>query len=431
MSAGEIVLTGKQAEYAREAHHRWNFAVGAVRSGKSHMAIQYTIPRCLRAGHNRRGLNLILGATKENVERNVLEPMRDMWSQALVGDINSRNWATVFGEKVYCIGGENVKQVNRIRGSEIKFCYVDEVCDVHPQVFEMLKSRLSLPYSECHAACNPAGPTHFVKRFLDQGDADPDIDLWHQEYAIWDNPFLPDSYVRALEAEYRGTVYYDRYILGRWVKAEGLVYPMWEQALEDPWEGVPAEECVSVDYGTQNAFAAIRWARDGDGVWHAVREFYYSGRAEGHQKTDEDYCRDLLQLCEGMDRPAEVIVDPSATSFIAALRRSLNGDEHRLFRVRHARNEVEDGIRDTATCLQTGRVRVSRELPNLAREFAGYVWDESEQCDRPVKVDDHLMDALRYMVRTKRANRPQEAAYGSPFESAPDRALDLARRVNV
>lgn len=431
MSAEEIRLTGKQAEYVREAHHRWNFAVGAVRSGKSHLAVRYTIPRCLRAGHNRRGLNLILGATKENVERNVLEPMRDMWGQALVGDINSRNWATVFGEKVYCIGGENVKQVNRIRGSEIKFCYVDEVCDVHPQVFEMLKSRLSLPYSECHAACNPAGPTHFVKRFLDQGDADPDIDLWHQEYAIWDNPFLPASYVRALEAEYRGTVYYDRYILGRWVKAEGLVYPMWERALEDPWEGVPAEECVSVDYGTQNAFAAIRWARDGDGVWHAVREYYYSGRAEGHQKTDEDYCRDLLQLCEGMDRPAEVIVDPSATSFIAALRRSLNGDGHRLFRVRHAKNEVEDGIRDTATCLQTGRVRVSRELPNLAREFAGYVWDDSEQYDRPVKADDHLMDALRYMVRTKRVRRPQEAAYASPFESAPDRALDPARRVII
>lgn len=435
MSAGEIRLTEKQAEYVREAHHRWNFAVGAVRSGKSHLAVRYTIPRCLRAGHNRRGLNLILGATKENVERNVLEPMRDMWGQALVGDINSRNWATVFGEKVYCIGGENVKQVNRIRGSEIKFCYVDEVCDVHPQVFEMLKSRLSLPYSECHAACNPAGPTHFVKRFLDQGDADPDIDLWHQEYAIWDNPFLPDSYVRALEAEYRGTVYYDRYILGRWVKAEGLVYPMWEQALEDTYEytlddGTPDPSltwCVSVDYGTQNAFAALLWCRDREGTWHAVREFYFSGRAEGHQRTDQDYCRDLLDLTDGLPRPTEVIVDPSATSFIAALRRQPG----QPFRVRHARNEVEDGIRDTATCLQTGRVRVSRELPNLAREFAGYVWDDSEQYDRPVKVDDHLMDALRYMVRTKRAHRPQEAAYASPFESEPDRALDLARRVII
>lgn len=420
----EIRLTEKQAEYVREAHHRWNLAIGAVRSGKSHLAVRYTIPRGLRERHNRRGLNLILGATKENVERNVLEPMRDMWGSALVGDINSRNWATIFGEKVYCIGGENVKQVNRIRGSEIKFCYVDEVCDVHPQVFEMLKSRLSLPYSECHAAANPAGPTHFVKRFIDQADAEPDIDLWHQEYTIWDNPFLPPAYVRSLEAEYRGTVYYDRYILGRWVKAEGLVYPMWEQALEDTCkyelpDGTPDPAltwCVSVDYGTQNAFAALLWIRTPDGTWHAVREFYYSGRREGHQRTDGDYCRDLAGLCEGLPRPVEVIVDPSATSFIAALRRTIDGDGHQLFRVRHARNEVADGIRDTATCLQTGRVRVSRDLPELAREFAGYVWDDSEEFDRPVKADDHLMDALRYLVRTKRVYRPQEETYKSPFE---------------
>lgn len=420
----EIRLTEKQAEYVREAHHRWNMAIGAVRSGKSHLAVRYTIPRGLRERHNRRGLNLILGATKENVERNVLEPMRDMWGKALVGDINSRNWATIFGEKVYCIGGENVKQVNRIRGSEIKFCYVDEVCDVHPQVFEMLKSRLSLPYSECHCAANPAGPTHFVKRFIDQADADPDIDLWHQEYTIWDNPFLPPAYVRALEAEYRGTVYYDRYILGRWVKAEGLVYPMWEQALEDAYGGPAVDECLSVDYGTQNAFAAIRWARDPEGVWHAVGEYYYSGRAEGHQKTDEDYVEDLAAFAEGMPPEAEVIVDPSASSFIAALRRSGR------FRVRHARNEVEDGLRDTAVCLQTGRVRVSRDLPSMAREFAGYVWDDSEEFDRPVKVDDHLMDALRYLVRTKRVHRPQEDRYRSPFEGRT-REQALAERVRL
>ena len=421
MSAEEIRLTEKQAEYVREAHHRWNFAVGAVRSGKSHLAVRYTIPRCLRAGHNRRGLNLILGATKENVERNVLEPMRDMWGQALVGDINSRNWATLFGEKVYCIGGENVKQVNRIRGSEIKFCYVDEICDIHPQVFEMLKSRLSLPYSECHAAANPAGPTHFVKRFIDQADSEPDIDLWHQEYTIWDNPFLPESYVRSLEAEYRGTVYYDRYIRGLWVKAEGLVYPMWEDAMEDPPVLSPADPslqwCVSCDYGTQNAFAALLWARTPDGVWHAVREFYYSGRAEGHQKTDEDYVLDIVSLTDGLPRPLDVIVDPSATSFIAAMRRSGHG-----FRVLHARNEVDDGLRDTAVCMQRGLVRFSRGLRDFEREVSGYVWDDSEQYDRPVKADDHLMDAMRYLVRTKRVHRPQEG-YTSPFARAERRAL--------
>lgn len=411
------MLTTKQAEYVREAHHRWNLAIGAVRSGKSHLAVRYTIPRGLTERSGRSGTNMIIGATRENIERNVLEPMRDIWGEDLVGDINSRNWATLFGEKVYCLGGENVRQVNRLRGSEIKFCYCDEICNVHPQVFEMLKSRLSLPYSECHAAANPEGPTHFIKRFIDRAEADPDIDLWVQRYTLWDNPFLPGAYVRGLEAEYRGTVYYDRYVLGLWAKAEGLVYPMWEGAMEPAAEAPdpalardPRDLALSVDYGTQNAFAALLWCRDGEGTWHAVREYYFSGRAEGHQKTDADYVEDLRAMCADLvDRPVPCVVDPSATSFIAAMRRSGR------FRVRHADNAVEDGLRDCALALQKGSARVSDALPHIQDEFKGYVWDDNEQFDRPVKADDHLMDAMRYFVRTFRVYR-QGGGYSSPFK---------------
>lgn len=231
----EIRLTRKQAEYVREAHHRWNLATGAVRSGKSHLAIQHTIPDRLIKLRGKKGLALILGATKENIERNVLTPMRDMWGDRFVGDINARNWCEVFDERVYCIGAENAGQVSKLRGSEIKFAYCDEICDIHPGVFEMLKSRLSLPYSECHGACNPAGPTHWLKQFIDKGEADPGIDMFVQRYTIDDNPFLPPAYVAGLKAEYRGTVYYDRYILGLWAKAEGLVYPNWQKAQEPTW----------------------------------------------------------------------------------------------------------------------------------------------------------------------------------------------------
>lgn len=400
----EIRLTPKQLEYAREAHHRWNIATGAVRSGKSHMAVQYTVPSRLRAGHGRRGLNLILGATKENIERNVLEPMRDIWGPRAVSDINSRNWATMFGEKVYCIGAEKSNQVAKLRGSEIKFCYCDEICDINEQVFEMLKSRLSLPYSECHAACNPAGPNHYVKRFIDS--AADGVDVWAQSYTIYDNPFLPPEYVRALEAEYRGTVYFKRYILGLWAMAEGLVYPMWESALEPRYCGPVRDYAVSVDYGTQNAFAALKWVMDPGGTWHLVDEYRYSGRDTGHQKTDADYVRDLVALTADHlpGQPVEVIVDPSATSFIAALRQCRD----REFRVRRADNSVEDGIRDCAVCLQSGRVRVSEGCAGTLREFDGYCWDDRAQGDRPIKVEDHCMDAMRYMVRTRRLYRPSE-----------------------
>lgn len=405
-----IELTTKQAEYVREAHRRWNFAIGAVRSGKSHLAVQYTIPDRLIRNHGRKGLNLIIGATRENIERNVLSPMRDILGSRVVGEINTRNWCDIVGEKVYCIGAESVRQVSKLRGSEIKFCYCDEICDIHPEVFEMLKSRLSLAYSECHAAANPASPTHFVKRFMDT----PGIDIFSQHYTVYDNPFLPESYVRGLEAEYAGTVYYDRYILGLWAKAEGLVYPMYRDALEPtyaPQRGDPY--MVSVDYGTQNAFAALKWRRDAEGVWHAVDEYRYSGREEGHQKTDEDYVQDLAAFC--LDAPDKeeirVIVDPSATSFRASLRR-------RGFRVRGADNDVARGLQDTAVCLQRGRVRVSEErCPWTVREFAGYVWDDCDYADRPIKVDDHCMDALRYFVRTNRLCRPLEGGYESVVDS--------------
>lgn len=403
-----IELTPKQAEYVREAHHRWNFAVGAVRSGKSHLAVQYTIPNCLRERHGKRGINLILGASKENIERNVLTPMRDIWGNNMVSDINSRNWATMFGEKVYCIGAENVRQVSKLRGSEVKFCYCDEIVDINKEVFEMLKSRLSLPYSICHAAANPSYPTHFVKEFIDSKDKG--VDIYCQEYTIYDNPFLPPEYVRALEAEYSGTVYYLRYILGKWARAEGLIFPMYMDAF-----GTPGREttdfAISIDYGTQNPFAALIWEKAGD-VWYATRGYYYSGRDSGKQKTDAEYGEDLKRFAAplierrkvaqertGQIQPKiRVIIDPSAASFIALLH------QEDWCRVIPADNDVANGLRDTATALQTGLIKINPAIKDWRKEVEGYVWDESQE-DRPVKENDHFMDATRYFVKTMRVTK--------------------------
>lgn len=403
-----IELTPKQAEYVREAHHRWNFAVGAVRSGKSHLAVQYTIPNCLRERHGKRGINLILGASKENIERNVLTPMRDIWGNNMVSDINSRNWATMFGEKVYCIGAENVRQVSKLRGSEVKFCYCDEIVDINKEVFEMLKSRLSLPYSICHAAANPSYPTHFVKEFIDSKDKG--VDIYCQEYTIYDNPFLPPEYVRALEAEYSGTVYYLRYILGKWARAEGLIFPMYMDAF-----GTPGREttdfAISMDYGTQNPFAALIWEKAGD-VWYATRGYYYSGRDSGKQKTDAEYGEDLKRFAAplierrkvaqertGQIQPKiRVIIDPSAASFIALLH------QEDWCRVIPADNDVANGIRDTATAMQTGLIKINPAIKDWRKEVEGYVWDESQE-DRPVKENDHFMDATRYFVKTMRVTK--------------------------
>lgn len=179
----------------------------------------YTIPSRIRERAGKKGLNVILGVTNSTIERNVLQPMRELYGDKLVGTINSQNIAKLFGEEVYCLGAEKVSQVSKIRGASIKYCYCDELAEYNQEVFELLKSRLDKEYSVLDGALNPESPTHWLKEFLDS-----DADIYCQTYTIFDNPFLPKEFVDNLCKEYQGTVYYNRYILGQWCNAEGIIF---------------------------------------------------------------------------------------------------------------------------------------------------------------------------------------------------------------
>ena len=422
----EFQLTPKQAEYIRNAHHRWNVACGAVRSGKSHCQISYSIPQRIEERRGKRGLRLILGATRANIERNILQPMRDIYGDYIATSINSQNNCKILGEKVYCIGADNVRQVAKIRGSEIAYCAIDEATDINKEVFEMLKSRLSLPYSCCDITTNPSSPNHWFKQFLDS--ADNGVDVYCQNYTIYDNPFLPEEYVKSLEAEYAGSVWYDRYILGLWTLAEGLVYPKASDALYSEDFETPSDEfAISLDYGTSNPFAALRWERRGN-IWYATDEIYYSGRDTGVQKDDGEYLEMMEEfiedikpqitreeygfygdVSEAIDR-IPVIVDPSAASFIALLRKS------KWFKPVAANNSVIDGIRNVNTAIRRGLIKVHTRCKNWRNESQSYIWDECSSEDRPIKEFDHLMDSMRYFVNTKNIVREPNYNYKSILE---------------
>ena len=171
----------KQQEYIRKADKRWNFQVGAVRSGKSYVDVAHVIPERLRAVADKDGLNVILGVSKETIERNVLQPMREIFTDALIGTINSRNIAYVCGVPVYCLGAEKVNQVNKIQGSSIKYCYGDEIAKWNKEVFTMLASRLDKEYSKFDGACNPEYPSHWLKKFIDRDD----IDKYVFVFIVW------------------------------------------------------------------------------------------------------------------------------------------------------------------------------------------------------------------------------------------------------
>lgn len=257
-----MLHTPKQAEYLREAHHRWNFKGGATRSGKTYLDFRWVIPKRIRERANMSGLTVLLGVTKATIERNVLQPMREIYGDTLVGNIGSDNIVGLFGEKCYALGAEKITQVSKLRGSSIKYCYGDEVADWSPEVFDLLKSRLDKPYSCFDGTFNPKDPMHWLKQFIDS-----DADVFYQTYSIDDNPFLDKSFVSELKKEYAGTVLYDRYILGLWAASEGALFTAYPQYTDD--ESLLYDGIAHIDaaFGGADGSALTCARRDGDTIY--------------------------------------------------------------------------------------------------------------------------------------------------------------------
>ena len=325
--------------------------------------------------------------------------------QSLVGESNfqfsiSSKEGRLFGRRIILEGANDAQAEAKIRGLTLQGAYCDELTKMQEDFFAMLLSRLRLPGSKLIATTNPDAPGHWLKeKYIDRRD---ELDFLDVRFLLDDNTTLPKEYIESIKKEYTG-VFYQRFILGEWTMAEGLIYPMFEQAIGDA-EGITERRVLSVDYGTQNAFAALLWAKKGN-VWVAEQEYYYSGRTSGIQKTDEEYAVALDDFTEGIGSPEEklrTIIDPSAASFITLLKK------RGKYRVVPADNAVDDGIRETATAMQVGKIKISPECRAFIKELQGYVWDEKALIvDRPVKINDHACDACRYFVKTMGIAKPK------------------------
>lgn len=230
-----IEYSKKQLQYIKESlhlnpkeDHRWNIKSGATQCGKTTVDFQEVIPFRIAVRHNMPGLVTILGVSLGTIERNVLIPMREYFRaknlpravSQIHKDAAGNTYVKILNQIVYLCGMMNKTAISRLRGSKFKYAYGDEVAEWNEEAFALLKSRMSLEYSCFDGACNPASDTHFLYNFIHSN-----IDIYLQEYTIFDNPFLSKKYVQGLCNEYAGSVYFDRYILGLWKKAEGLCYP--------------------------------------------------------------------------------------------------------------------------------------------------------------------------------------------------------------
>ncbi|MDO4801127.1 MAG: PBSX family phage terminase large subunit [Prevotellaceae bacterium] len=387
-----MAFSQKQIEYTNNADKRWNIKTGATRSGKTYLDYTYVIPKRIRSRIGKEGLVVILGVTKSTIERNVLEPMRNLYGDNLVGTINSQNKCYLFGEWVYCLGAEKVTQVSKIRGASIKYCYGDEVADWSEEVFNMLKSRLDKEYSCFDGALNPQSPSHWLKKFLDS-----DADIYCQKYTIFDNPFLTKEFVDNLCKEYEGSVYYKRYILGEWAIAEGLVYGMFSTE-KNVFDGpIPASGAcmywLAVDYGTMNPFAVGLMEMDRFGRVRMLKEKHYSGREQGATVDNEQYYKMLEEIAEGYPVQS-IIIDPSAAGMKATIKK------YGRFGITDGINDVLNGIQEVTKYINAGYFQVHDSCVETRKEFEAYSWDDKAVQDTVIKENDHHMDLIRYFIYT-------------------------------
>lgn len=377
-------LSDKQKEFWTNAKARWNIKTGATRSGKTYLDY-FMIPKRIRACKDE-GLIVLLGNTQGTITRNLLEPMRNIWGLDMVGAISSNNKVKLFGKDVYVLGADKKNQVSRLQGAGIEYCYGDEITTWSQDVFQMLKSRLDKPNSCFDGTCNPDSPNHWFKQFLDSN-----ADIYYQHYTIDDNPFLSDSFVSALKKEYQGTVFYNRFILGQWTLAQGLVYDMFCDDMIIDYDKDYHEYYIACDYGVQNPCVFLLIGVDKEDMTaDVIDEYYYDGRKMGVQKTNSSYLNDLIKFKK--DRYiTSVIIDPSASSFIAELRQ--NG-----IPTIKANNDVLQGIRYTQNKLVSGSIKIHRRCKNLLDEFHSYSWNAKATKDEVIKEFDHALDSLRYFV---------------------------------
>ncbi len=399
----------KQDEFFQNADHRWNIKTGATRSGKTYMDY-YVIPKRIRNRIGKPGHVVLLGVSKGTLKRNIVEPLQQIWGPKLVGDINSENVCKMFGEDVYCLGAEKISQVSKIRGSSIKYCYGDEITDWNQDVFNMLKSRLDKSYSCFDGACNPGAPQHWFKTFIDS-----DVDIYCQQYNIFDNPFLDPKFVEELCKEYKGTVLYDRYILGRWVAAEGSIYRLLCDAISGSGNNPYAltekpknimEINIGVDFGgsgSGHAFSATAYTRGYQNVISLASERHMS--KNGGIDPDKlgqlfiDFCLKIINLYGFI---THVYCDSAEQTLIAGLRTAARKGGLSWLRIENAlKTMIIDRIRFTQRMLSQQRFFYMRDqCKTLEDALTTAIWNpknltEDERLDDGTSDIDSL-DAFEY-----------------------------------
>lgn len=383
-------MSMKQLMSYQKATARINIWEGAVRSGKSFASLIKFLDFIVNGP---KGTFIAIGKTNSTVKRNFVEPLFEMLGVD-VQYFAGKQEVTLYGRTIILIGANDERAEGKIRGNTYAGAYVDELTLIPESFFITLLARLSVDGAKLFGTTNPDSPFHWLKK--NYIDREEDLDLKVFSFLLEDNPSLSTSYKENLKKEFRG-LWYKRFIEGKWVQAEGAIYDFFDEKIHclDLYPDNAKYHICGVDYGTTNPTSFVLAGYNPNNypnVW-IEKEYYWNSREKNRQKTDSEYSQDLIEFLKGYHVKA-VVIDPSAASFKAeCIKQGINN-------IMDAENEVLDGIRFMSKLLANGTLKISKNCKNLIKEIQTYVWDEKSMrlgIDRPVKVNDHAIDACRYL----------------------------------
>ena len=207
---------------------------------------------------------------------------------------------TSYGRKnrFYLFGGRDESSSALIQGITLAGILFDEVVLMPRSFVEQALARCSVEGAAYWFNCNPENPQHwFYQEWIRKADARNALYL---HFEMEDNPSLSETVLERYRSLYSGS-FYERFVLGKWVAAEGLVYPFMKEGwFCDRPAGEAEEYAVSCDYGTANPSSFGLWGL-WNGVWYRVEEYYYDSRREGRQRTDEEHYAALEELAGGQE----------------------------------------------------------------------------------------------------------------------------------
>lgn len=374
---------------------------GAIRSGKTFSMSMGFIFWAMK--NFDKGSFAICGKTIKSVRRNVVKPLFDFLDGLdflTVNDFISKGYFEVSTDKsvnrFYLFGGKDESSASLIQGVTLCGILLDEVALMPRSFVEQAIARCSVEESRLWFNCNPENPYHwFKKEWVDKAK---EKNCHYIHFDLTDNPALSPKIIKRYHAQYSGS-FYQRFVLGKWVSAEGLVYPFFNPE-KHVCRTLPksfSKFVISVDYGTVNPTSCGLWGKSGE-KWFRVAEYYYDSKIEGALRTDEEHYRaleELAQKCEEYHLALSAICcDPSAASFMEVIRR------HGKYSVIPAKNDVLSGIRKVSDAINQGKIVFYKDCADVIREFSLYRWDEKSGHDAPIKENDHSMDDVRYFVTT-------------------------------